>query len=178
MVFETTKQSMAWMEHALQTSLKRNALSMEDKMAAGDLGCATNYGWENFRRTVCIHEALVQQKKRKTITTCTNHSVYYTLFYLHYEKFQSKLGLTRVLTTAFVSFSWKTGGIRIFSTWPNTKISFDVKWYMILIGCTVYCLFSLASESYEFYPRVMFCRKLLMYNKRRYHLMISHHSFI
>ena len=111
MVFETTKQSMAWMEHALQTSLKRNALSMEDKMAAGDLGCATNYGWENFRRTVCIHEALVQQKKRKTITTCTNHSVYYTLFYLHYERFQSKLGLAHVLTTAFVSFSWKTGGI-------------------------------------------------------------------
>ena len=35
---------MAWMEHGLQISLKRYALSMEDKMAAGALGRATNYG--------------------------------------------------------------------------------------------------------------------------------------
>ena len=31
------------MERGLQISLKRYALSMEDKMAAGDFGRATNY---------------------------------------------------------------------------------------------------------------------------------------
>ena len=36
---------MAWMEHGLQIPLKRYALSMEDKMAAG-FGRATNYGWD------------------------------------------------------------------------------------------------------------------------------------
>ena len=35
---------MAWMERGLQVSLKRYALSMEDKMAAGGFGRATNYG--------------------------------------------------------------------------------------------------------------------------------------
>ena len=35
MIFVTTKQLMACMEHGLQISLKRFALSMEDKMAAG-----------------------------------------------------------------------------------------------------------------------------------------------
>ena len=43
MAFETRKLSMAWMEHGL--SLKRYALSMEDKMVAGAFGCARNYGW-------------------------------------------------------------------------------------------------------------------------------------
>ena len=32
------------MEHGVQVSLERYAVSMEDKMAAGALGCATNYG--------------------------------------------------------------------------------------------------------------------------------------
>ena len=32
---------MAWMEHRLQISLKRYALSMEDKMTAGALGHRT-----------------------------------------------------------------------------------------------------------------------------------------
>ena len=32
------------MEHGLQISLERYALSMEDKMAAGALVCATKYG--------------------------------------------------------------------------------------------------------------------------------------
>ena len=40
--FETRKQSMAWMKHGLQISLKRYALSMEDKLAAGVFGRATN----------------------------------------------------------------------------------------------------------------------------------------
>ena len=44
MAFEVRKQSMAWMEHRLQISLKRYALSMEDKMAAGAFVCAMNYG--------------------------------------------------------------------------------------------------------------------------------------
>ena len=44
MVVETSTQSMAWMEHGLQTSLRRYALSMEDKMAAEAFGRATNYG--------------------------------------------------------------------------------------------------------------------------------------
>ena len=44
MVFEPRKQSMAWMEHGLQISLKRYALSVEDKMAAGAFGRARNYG--------------------------------------------------------------------------------------------------------------------------------------
>ena len=35
---------MAWVEHGLQIALKRSALSMEDEMAPGTLGCATNYG--------------------------------------------------------------------------------------------------------------------------------------
>ena len=43
MVYEMRKQAMAWMEHGLQTSLKRHALSMEDKILAGAFGCATNY---------------------------------------------------------------------------------------------------------------------------------------
>ena len=38
------KQSMALMEHGLQISLKRYACFMKDKMAAGGLGRATNYG--------------------------------------------------------------------------------------------------------------------------------------
>ena len=46
MVSEARKQSMAWMEHGLQISLKSFALSMEDKMAAGAIGRATNYGWD------------------------------------------------------------------------------------------------------------------------------------
>ena len=37
---------MAWMEHGSQISLKRNALSMEDKMAAGSFVRATYYRWE------------------------------------------------------------------------------------------------------------------------------------
>ena len=44
MVHEARKQSIAWMEHILQISLKRYALSMEDKMAAGAFGRAKNYG--------------------------------------------------------------------------------------------------------------------------------------
>ena len=35
MVSETRKESMAWMEHGLQISLKRHALSMENELAAG-----------------------------------------------------------------------------------------------------------------------------------------------
>ena len=34
---------MAWMEHGLQISLKRYALSIQDKMAAGASGGTTNY---------------------------------------------------------------------------------------------------------------------------------------
>ena len=45
MVSEPRKQSMALMEHGLQILLKRYELSIEDKMAAGAFGCATNYGW-------------------------------------------------------------------------------------------------------------------------------------
>ena len=41
MVFEKRIQSMAWMEHRSQISLKRYTLSMEDKMTAG-AGRATN----------------------------------------------------------------------------------------------------------------------------------------
>ena len=44
MVFETRKQSIAWMEHGLQLSLKGFALSMEDKMADG-----------TFRRAYVTH---------------------------------------------------------------------------------------------------------------------------
>ena len=44
MVCETRKQSMAWMEHGLQISLKRYELLMEDKMVAGAFGRARNYG--------------------------------------------------------------------------------------------------------------------------------------
>ena len=44
MVSEARKQSMAWMEQGAQISLKRYAFSMEDKMAAGAFGRATNYG--------------------------------------------------------------------------------------------------------------------------------------
>ena len=36
--FETRKQSMPWMKHGLQISLKRYALSMEDKLAARVFG--------------------------------------------------------------------------------------------------------------------------------------------
>ena len=43
-VFEMRKQSMASMEHGLQTSLTRYALSMKDKMVAGAFGHAMNYG--------------------------------------------------------------------------------------------------------------------------------------
>ena len=46
MAFEVRKQSMAWMEHRLQISLKQYALSMEDKMVAGAFGHAMNYGWD------------------------------------------------------------------------------------------------------------------------------------
>ena len=35
---------MAWMEHGLQISLKRYALSVQDKMVARDFECATNTG--------------------------------------------------------------------------------------------------------------------------------------
>ena len=42
MFLETRKQSMAWMEHGLQISHERYA--MEDKMIAGALGRAMNYG--------------------------------------------------------------------------------------------------------------------------------------
>ena len=38
MAYEARKQSMAWMEHGLQISHERYALSMKDKMAAGGLG--------------------------------------------------------------------------------------------------------------------------------------------
>ena len=44
MNFKTRKQSIAWMEHGLQISLKTYALSMEDKMAAGAFGRAANCG--------------------------------------------------------------------------------------------------------------------------------------
>ena len=50
MVLGTRKQLMAWMEHGLQISLKSYALSMEDKMAAGAFGRATNYG--NYNRCI------------------------------------------------------------------------------------------------------------------------------
>ena len=40
MVFETRRQSMARMEHGLQNITRK----MEDKMAAGAFGRATNYG--------------------------------------------------------------------------------------------------------------------------------------
>ena len=42
MVFEMRKQSMVWMEHGLQISLKGFTLSVEDKMAPGAFGCARN----------------------------------------------------------------------------------------------------------------------------------------
>ena len=45
---------MAWMEHGLQISLERYALSMEDKMAAGAFGRATNYGLEAFLKNSAI----------------------------------------------------------------------------------------------------------------------------
>ena len=38
MVYEVGKQWMAWMEQGLQISLKRYALSMEDKMVTGAFG--------------------------------------------------------------------------------------------------------------------------------------------
>ena len=38
MVSEVRKQLMVWMEYELQISLKRYALLMEDKMAAGAFG--------------------------------------------------------------------------------------------------------------------------------------------
>ena len=45
MFSETRKQAMAWtVEHGLQISLKRYALSMEDKMIAGAFGRAMHYG--------------------------------------------------------------------------------------------------------------------------------------
>ena len=44
MVYEARKQAVAWMEHGLQMSLKRYALSMVNKMAAGAFGRAMNYG--------------------------------------------------------------------------------------------------------------------------------------
>ena len=44
MVLEPRKQSMAWMKHGVQISLKRITPSMEDKMVVGALGYATNYG--------------------------------------------------------------------------------------------------------------------------------------
>ena len=34
---------MDWMENELQISLRRYALSMEDKMVAGAFGCATRF---------------------------------------------------------------------------------------------------------------------------------------
>ena len=39
---------MAWMEHGLQILLKRYTFSIEDKMAAGAFGRATNYGKPNI----------------------------------------------------------------------------------------------------------------------------------
>ena len=44
MVFETRKQWKAWMQHGLQISLNRHVLPMEEKMAAGAFGRATNCG--------------------------------------------------------------------------------------------------------------------------------------
>ena len=44
MIFEAIKQSMAWMERGLQISLKRHALLVKIKMAAGAFGHAMNYG--------------------------------------------------------------------------------------------------------------------------------------
>lgn len=41
---KTREQLMAWTEYGLQTSLKKYALSMEDKIAAGAFRHATNYG--------------------------------------------------------------------------------------------------------------------------------------
>ena len=43
MVSEARKQSIAWMEHRLQISLKRYAFSMED-VEAGAFGRARSYG--------------------------------------------------------------------------------------------------------------------------------------
>ena len=44
MVLELRKQLVTWMEHGLQISPKRYALSMEDKMATGAFERARNYG--------------------------------------------------------------------------------------------------------------------------------------
>ena len=41
---------MAWMEHGV---LEANALSMEDKMAAGAFGSARNYGRDGHTFNVC-----------------------------------------------------------------------------------------------------------------------------
>ena len=43
MHFDRRKQSMTWLKDGLQMSLKRYALSMEDKLAAGAFERATNY---------------------------------------------------------------------------------------------------------------------------------------
>ena len=43
MDFDTRKQSMTWLKDGLQISLKRYALSMEDKLTAGGFERATNY---------------------------------------------------------------------------------------------------------------------------------------
>ena len=50
---------MAWMEHGLQISLKRDALSVEDKTAAGASGCARNYG----RQCINLHSANLSKRK-------------------------------------------------------------------------------------------------------------------
>ena len=43
---------MAWMEHGLQTSPTRYVVSMEEKMAAGAFGRATNYGCDGTPKKV------------------------------------------------------------------------------------------------------------------------------
>ena len=50
---KTIKQSVGLTEHGLQISLRRYALSMEDKMAVGTFGRARNYGYfEQFNYRV------------------------------------------------------------------------------------------------------------------------------
>ena len=55
---------MAWMEHGLQISLRRYAFSVEDKMAAGLLGRARNYGLDGSfnRRFLSFFSPLFQSE--------------------------------------------------------------------------------------------------------------------
>ena len=57
---------MAWMEHGVQISLKRYALSMEDKMAAVAFECATNYGRGGPRGTSILLQQQQQQQQQQT----------------------------------------------------------------------------------------------------------------